>query len=100
MLRVDALHSRAHADGAGHELHDLAFVRDFLGQTLDQVQLGADEPVRARRGRPHRAQDVLGRADMVRGLADLVGILRMADHDAVRHLAPEFLDLRRTIDRL
>jgi hypothetical protein len=27
MLRVDALHGRAHADGRRHELHDLALGR-------------------------------------------------------------------------
>ena len=42
MLRVNALHGRAHAHGGRHELDDLAFGFDFFGQPANEVQLRAD----------------------------------------------------------
>jgi hypothetical protein len=47
VLRVDALHRRAHADGGRHELDDLACGFTSFGQAVDQVELGADQPARA-----------------------------------------------------
>ena len=48
VLWIDALHGRAHADHAAHELHDLAFGFDFLGQAVDKVQFRADQPACSR----------------------------------------------------
>ena len=45
VLRVDALHGRAHTHGGRHELHHLALRLHLLGQAAHQVELGAHQPV-------------------------------------------------------
>ena len=95
MLRVDALHRRAHADSWCHELNDLAFRFYFFGQSVDQVQFGADQPARIRRGFLDRLDDQFSRADKVRLLADFETALGVRDDQPVRVLVAELDDVRR-----
>jgi hypothetical protein len=95
MLRVDALHGRAHADRRRHELHDLALVPDFFGEAVDQIEFGADQPARVGRRLLDGPHDVLGRADEIRLPADFEAAFRVGDDQAVRMLVAKTQDVRR-----
>ncbi|SBT10145.1 hypothetical protein ACCAA_890024 [Candidatus Accumulibacter aalborgensis] len=95
MLRVDALHRRAHADRRRHELDDLAFVPEFFGQAVHQIEFGADQPAGVRAGFLDRSDDVFGRADKIRLLAHFEAAFRVGDDQAVRILVAEAQDVRR-----
>ena len=86
MLRIDALHGRAHAHGRRHELDDGAARFFFFGQAVDQIQLGAHQPARAIGAGLDGLDDVLGRADIVGVLAHLEVALGVGDDEAVRML--------------
>src|SRR2546421_7677559 len=80
--QVDPVHRRAIADRPVEEADLL--VRVGIGQPADQVELGADRPLRAGRRRVQRPDDELGRADQIGGGDHLVPALRMDEHGHVR----------------
>ena len=62
-------------------------------EPLHQVDLGADGDRRAGGRLVDRLDDVVGRADLVGELAHVVAALGVRDHDPVRVLGPERLDV-------
>ncbi|MBS1196487.1 MAG: hypothetical protein H6R18_272, partial [Proteobacteria bacterium] len=93
VLRVDALHGRAHAGDVGHELDDLAVRQHFLGQAIDQIQFGADQPACSGRGLLDGLDDVFGRTDIIGVEANLEITFGVSDHFTFWVLLAEGVDL-------
>ena len=50
MLRVNARHRAAHANSRRHEFDNFPLWLEFFGDSLHQIELGADKPASVRRG--------------------------------------------------
>src|SRR6478735_1773343 len=87
---VDAVHRRAVADVLLQEGDPL--VRELRGEATHEVELGADDPRRAVGRCRDGLDDLLGRADLVGELDDLVAALGVHDHLDVGDLAARGLD--------
>ncbi len=92
MRQVDPVHRRAEADRLVEEDDLLVLRGETVGQAAHQVELGADRPLRAGRGRLQRLDDVLRRADVVRGGDDLVLALRVHEHVDAGYARPHVVD--------
>ncbi|OPZ55309.1 MAG: hypothetical protein BWY91_01111 [bacterium ADurb.BinA028] len=90
MGQVDAVHRRAVADVLLEEGDRL--LGEHGRQALDQVEFGADHPGGPGRSSRHGLDDLLGRADDVGRLADLVLALGVDDYSDPGDLASSRLD--------
>ncbi len=88
--QVDAVHRRAVADVLLQEGDRL--LGEHRRQALDQVELGSDHPGRARWCCSNLRDDLLGRADLVGELTDLVTALGVDDDLDPRDLPAGGLD--------
>src|SRR3984957_16568811 len=93
MLWGDAEHRGANAH-AGIERHHFV-IGQFLAEPIDQVNFGADRPLRARRRCGDGLDDAFSRADLVGGLSNLEAALRMNDYADARMLAAHAFDVAR-----
>src|SRR5450631_4102635 len=91
VLRGNAEHGGAHAN-AGVERHYFV-ARHFLAEPIDQVDFGADRPLRALGGFRDGLDDAFGRADLIGGLGYLEAAFRMHDHANAGMLAADTLDV-------
>src|SRR6478672_749597 len=88
--QVDPVHRRAVADVLLQEGDPL--LGELLGEATHEVELGADDPRRARRCRGDRLDDLLRRPHLVGPLDDLVLALGVDDDLDARDLAASGLD--------
>src|ERR1700730_4401441 len=93
MLRRDAEHRGANTH-AGVQGHDFA-VRHFFAEPVDEMNLGADSPLRTSRRGGDRLDDAFGRAGLVGGLCDLEAALGMDNDANAGMLAPNAFDVLR-----
>ena len=93
MLRVNARHRAAHANSRRHEFDNFPLWLEFFGDSLHQIELGADKPASVRRGGGDGFNDVFRGTDFIGQSAYFLATFRVGNNKTIGMFFPKGADV-------